>query len=89
MLNKLDELGITEQHHRHVLPPTTFGERHLAGRRREPIALPEGHQLGGRLRRGASASMRSPVRSEKPATVLDAHGLGTVDIFPRTISGPR
>ena len=49
ILDKLDELGIADNTHRHVLDRQRSRERYLAGRRKHALPRTEGLQLGRRL----------------------------------------
>ena len=51
ILDKLDELGIADNTHRHVLDRQRSRKRYLAGRRKHALPRPEGFQLGRRLAR--------------------------------------
>ena len=51
LLDKLKELGLDEQHHRHVLHRQRRGGDQLARRRHHAVPRREEHQLGGRLPR--------------------------------------
>ena len=51
LLDKLEELGIDRQHHRHVLHRQRRGVLLLARRRHDDVPQREGHAVGGRLPR--------------------------------------